>query len=284
MPIQPTEKIWRNGQLIPWEQANIHVMSHVIHYGSSVFEGIRCYGQPSGAAIFGAARAYAAADRLRHDLQYGPALLDGRAVRGGGRRGREQRRRPVLHPLIALRGCSRNRRQPDPARRSMSSSPTSRGASMWQAATALDVYISNWNTSGSPTPCPALAKAGASYTGTRSLIRMEADIERLLPRRSIRAGRERAGFRGLKGENVFLGAQWRAVHAAAGQFEALSGITRDSVLTIARHLGLPVVRAVCSTRAAVHRRRGLLLPERRRRFSPIRSIDRILIGDGTPDR
>ena len=52
MPIQPTEKIWRNGQLIPWEQANIHVMSHVVHYGSSVFEGIRCYGQPSGAAVF----------------------------------------------------------------------------------------------------------------------------------------------------------------------------------------------------------------------------------------
>ena len=52
MPIQPTEKIWRNGQLIPWEQANIHVMSHVVHYGSSVFEGIRCYGQPQGSAVF----------------------------------------------------------------------------------------------------------------------------------------------------------------------------------------------------------------------------------------
>ena len=52
MPIETTNHIWHNGELIPWEKANIHVMSHVIHYGSSVFEGIRCYQQPDGAAIF----------------------------------------------------------------------------------------------------------------------------------------------------------------------------------------------------------------------------------------
>ena len=52
MPIQTTANIWHNGQLIPWDKAQIHVMSHVIHYGSSVFEGIRCYTQPSGAGVF----------------------------------------------------------------------------------------------------------------------------------------------------------------------------------------------------------------------------------------
>ena len=52
MPIQPTAKIWHNGNLIPWDKAQIHVMSHVVHYGSSVFEGIRCYAQPEGAAVF----------------------------------------------------------------------------------------------------------------------------------------------------------------------------------------------------------------------------------------
>src|ERR1700753_2856454 len=52
MPLQTTANIWHNGQLIPWEKAQIHVMSHVIHYGSSVFEGIRCYTQPDGAGIF----------------------------------------------------------------------------------------------------------------------------------------------------------------------------------------------------------------------------------------
>ena len=52
MTIQTTNNIWYNGKLIPWNQAQIHVMSHVVHYGSSVFEGIRCYAQPNGAGIF----------------------------------------------------------------------------------------------------------------------------------------------------------------------------------------------------------------------------------------
>jgi branched-chain amino acid aminotransferase len=52
MPIQATNNIWHNGKLIPWEQANIHVMSHVVHYGSSIFEGIRCYQQKEGASVF----------------------------------------------------------------------------------------------------------------------------------------------------------------------------------------------------------------------------------------
>ena len=52
MPLQPTKNIWHNGKLVPWDQAQIHVMSHVIHYGSSVFEGIRCYKTEQGAAIF----------------------------------------------------------------------------------------------------------------------------------------------------------------------------------------------------------------------------------------
>src|ERR1700727_3707148 len=52
MTLQTTKNIWHNGKLIPWEQAQIHVMSHVIHYGSSVFEGIRCYTQPNGAGVF----------------------------------------------------------------------------------------------------------------------------------------------------------------------------------------------------------------------------------------
>ena len=52
MALETTKTIWHNGEMIPWERAQIHVMSHVIHYGSSVFEGIRCYAQPNGAAIF----------------------------------------------------------------------------------------------------------------------------------------------------------------------------------------------------------------------------------------
>ena len=77
MPIQKTSKIWHNGNLIPWEHANIHVMSHVIHYGSSVFEGIRCYGQPQGSAVFRLPEHMQRLLRLRQDLSHGASLLAG---------------------------------------------------------------------------------------------------------------------------------------------------------------------------------------------------------------
>ena len=70
MAIQKTEKIWHNGKLINWDDATIHVMSHVIHYGSSVFEGIRCYDLPTGPAIFRADRAHAAPARFRQGLPH----------------------------------------------------------------------------------------------------------------------------------------------------------------------------------------------------------------------
>ena len=75
MPIQKTEKIWHNGKLIPWEEATIHVMSHVVHYGSSVFEGVRCYAPPSGPAIFRAPGAHAAFARFGQDLPHRRGLL-----------------------------------------------------------------------------------------------------------------------------------------------------------------------------------------------------------------
>ena len=52
MSIKPTEKIWHNGKFIPWDDAKIHVLSHVVSYGSGLFEGIRCYHTPQGPAIF----------------------------------------------------------------------------------------------------------------------------------------------------------------------------------------------------------------------------------------
>src|SRR2546427_469870 len=76
MAIQQTEKIWHNGKLIPWDDAHIHVMSHVVNYGSSVFEGIRCYALPSGPAIFRAnehmQRLVDSAKIYRIDLDYTP--------------------------------------------------------------------------------------------------------------------------------------------------------------------------------------------------------------------
>ena len=98
MPVKSTEKIWHNGKLIDWDQAKIHVMSHVVNYGSAVFEGVRCYDLPTGPAIF---RAHEHAQRLldsarvyRIPVEYTRQQLVDAMVTVG----RRQRRLALLHP------------------------------------------------------------------------------------------------------------------------------------------------------------------------------------------
>ena len=76
--LTPTEKIWHNGRFINWNDATVHVLAHVVSYGSSVFEGIRCYDTPAGPAVFRAEGTYPAALRFRQNLPHGkPWLLAG---------------------------------------------------------------------------------------------------------------------------------------------------------------------------------------------------------------
>ncbi len=70
MAIQKTDKIWHNGKFIDWDDATLHVMSHVVHYGSSLFEGVRCYALPSGPGYFPRLRAHATPRRLRSHLPH----------------------------------------------------------------------------------------------------------------------------------------------------------------------------------------------------------------------
>src|SRR6516165_6040751 len=102
MAIQATEKIWHNGKLIRWNDAQLHVMSHVINYGSSVFEGIRCYAHADGPAIF----------RLREDLPDRDRLLHRPAVRGRLRDRRRQRRVALLPAPHRPARLWRSRSQP----------------------------------------------------------------------------------------------------------------------------------------------------------------------------
>ena len=98
MAIQKTEKIWHNGQLIPWDDAKLHVMSHVVNYGSSVFEGVRCYQLPTGPAIFRAnehiQRLLDSAKIYRIDVDFTREEL----VAGHDRPDQEQWRLALLHP------------------------------------------------------------------------------------------------------------------------------------------------------------------------------------------
>ena len=273
MPIQPTEKIWRNGQLIPGEQANIHVMSPVVHYGSSVFEDIRCYGQPTGAAVFRLPehmqRLIDSAKIYRMKLPYSldelcAAVVD--VIENNGVA-------PCYIRPIALRGYGEIGVNPtgSPIDVFIANFPWGKYVAGHGGA---DVCISSWNRLA-PNTMPALAKAGANYMNSQ-LIRMEADINGYAEGIAL-------DINGLvsegSGENIFV-VRNGVLYTPPLSNSALSGITRDSVLTIARHMGLPVVEQ-SMPRELLYIADEVFFTGTAAEVSPIRSIDRIVIGDGS---
>src|SRR6202790_4277262 len=173
MPIQTTEKIWHNGDLIPWEDAKIHVMSHVIHYGSSVFEGIRCYAQPHGSAVF---RLPEHMQRLldsgriyRVTIPYTLAQLWAAAVDTIVAHGVS----PCYIRPIVLRGYGEIGVSPkgSPIEVYIANFPWGK---YMPGGDGADVCVSSWNRLA-PNTMPALAKAGANYMNSEP-IRREGDI------------------------------------------------------------------------------------------------------------
>ena len=275
MPLQPTEKIWRNGSLIPWEQATIHVMSHVVHYGSSVFEGIRCYRQPAGAAIFRLPehmqRLLDSAKIYRMPIAYNLDELCAAVVETVEANGVA----PCYIRPIAMRGFGEIGINPlnSPVDVFIANFPW--GKYVAGGHGGADVCVSSWNRLA-PNTMPALAKAGANYMNSQ-LIRMEAEANGYAEGIGL-------DVNGLvsegSGENIFV-VRSGVLYTPPLANSALSGITRDSVLTLARHLGLPVVEQAIP-REMLYIADEVFFTGTAAEVSPVRSIDRIVIGDGNP--
>ena len=272
MPIQATNHIWHNGELIPWDKAQIHVMSHVVHYGSSVFEGIRCYSQANGAGVFRLPehmqRLIDSAKIYRMPLGYtaeelSTAVVDVIEANGVA---------PCYIRPIAFRGYGEIGVNPlrSPVDVYIANFPWGKYVPGNEGA---DVCISSWNRLA-PNTMPALAKAGANYMNSQ-LIRMEAEIN---------GYQEGIGLdvNGLvsegSGENIFV-VRNGVIYTPPLANSALSGITRDSVLTLARHLGLTVVEQAFP-REMLYIADEVFFSGTAAEVSPIRSIDRITVGDG----
>ncbi len=272
MPIQPTANIWHNGTLIPWEKAQIHVLSHVIHYGSSVFEGIRCYSQPQAAAIF----------RLPEHMQ---RLLDSAKVyRMGLPYSLDQlctgvvdlveanETAPCYIRPIALRGYGEIGVNPkgSPIDVYIANFPWGKYVPGDEGA---DVCISSWNRAA-PNTLPSLAKAGGGYLNSQ-LIRMEAEANGYVEGIALDVN----GYLSEgSGENLFV-VRNGVIYTTPLANSVLSGITRDSVLTLARHLGLPVVEQAMP-RELLYIADEAFFTGTAAEVTPIRSVDRILVADG----
>ncbi|HEX4006888.1 MAG TPA: branched-chain amino acid transaminase [Acidobacteriaceae bacterium] len=273
MPIQPTAKIWHNGNLIPWDKAQIHVMSHVVHYGSSVFEGIRCYAQPQGAAIFrlpehmqrllDSARIYRMALPWSLD-QLCSAVVELTEANGVT---------PCYIRPIALRGYGEMGVNPkgSPIEVYIANYPWGK----YVPGDAADVCISSWNRLA-PNTMPSLAKAGANYMNSQ-LIRMEADINGYAEGIAL----DTNGYLSEgSGENLFL-VRNGVIFTTPLANSVLSGITRDSVLTLARHFGIPVVEQALP-REMIYIADEVFFTGTAAEVTPIRSVDRIVVADGNP--
>jgi branched-chain amino acid aminotransferase len=274
MAIQKTEKIWHNGKLIAWDDARIHVMSHVIHYGSSVFEGVRCYSLPGGPAIF---RAQEHAQRLldsakvyRIDVDYTrdeivKAMSDVVANNGVW---------PCYLRPVILRGYGEAGVNPfnSPTEVYVVNYPWGKYLTA-DADTGCDVCVSSW-TRLAPNTLPAMAKAGANYMNSQ-LIKMEAIVNGYAEGIALDTnGYVSEG----SGENVFIVRNGVLQTAPLGN-SVLPGITRDSALQVARDLGIPFVEAVIP-REMLYISDEAFFTGTAAEITPIRSVDKISVGKG----
>jgi branched-chain amino acid aminotransferase len=274
MAIQKLEYIWHNGKLIPWDDATIHVMSHVVHYGSSVFEGIRCYAPPSGPAIFRATehmqRLLDSAKVYRTDVGYTREQLVRAMLETVGSNGAW----PCYVRPIVLRGSGEMGVNPlnSPVEVYIINYPW--GKYLGGEHDGCDVCVSSW-TRIAPNTLPTMAKAGANYMNSQ-LIKMEANVNGFAEGIALDIN----GFVSEgSGENVFIVHREKLITAPLGN-SVLPGITRNSVLQIARDLGITIVEQMIP-REMLYIADEAFFTGTAAEVTPIRSVDKINVGKGT---
>jgi branched-chain amino acid aminotransferase len=273
MPLQTTANIWHNGQLIPWDKAQIHVMSHVVHYGSSVFEGIRCYSLPDGAGVFRLrehmARLVDSAKIYRMPLGYTLDELCGAVVQVIEANGVS----PCYIRPVAFRGYGEIGVNPlrSPVEVYIANYPWGKYFSGNEGA---DVCVSSWSRLA-PNTMPSLAKAGANYMNSQ-LIRMEAETNGYSEGIALDVN----GYLSEgSGENLFV-VRGGVLYTTPLANSVLGGITRSSIMTIARDLGIPVVEQSLP-REMLYIADEAFFTGTAAEVSHLRSVDRIMVGDGT---
>jgi branched-chain amino acid aminotransferase len=270
-----TDWIWRDGEFLRWEDATVHVMSHVVHYGSCVFEGIRSYDTPEGPAIFRLKahirRFYDSCKIYRMVPKASPEELSAACHELMERNGlRECYIRPVAYRGVGAAGLHPG------------SSPVETAIIVWPwgaylGSEALErgvsVKVSSWSRPGANTH-PTMAKAGGNYLVSQ-LMRMEATED----------GYDEAiglGTNGLvsegSGQNIFLLYRGELITPSIDG-SILAGITRECIVQLARDMEIPV-REGPVPREMLYVADEVFMVGTATEVTPIRSVDRIQVGDG----
>ncbi|HEX6179425.1 MAG TPA: branched-chain amino acid transaminase [Thermoanaerobaculia bacterium] len=275
MPFEEVKKIWMNGRLVDFADAKIHVLTHALHYGSGLFEGIRCYETKNGPAVFRLdehiRRLYDSSRIYRMEVPYSfeefkSACLD--VIRAN------EFNDCYLRPLV-YRGFHSLGVHP-------AKCPVDVMVAAWVWGKYLgaegfekgvDVRVASWNRMA-PNTFPALAKATANYMNS-ILIRQEASADGYAEGIALDVdGYVSEG----SGENVFVVRDNRILTPPLGA-SILAGITRDTIIRLARDLGFEVVETLIP-REALYVADELFLTGTAAEVTPVRSVDRIAIGAG----
>jgi len=274
MPVQKTGKIWHNGKLIAWDEATLHVMSHVVNYGSSIFEGVRCYKLPSGPAIFRAAehiqRLLDSSKIYRIEVPYTRDEL----VKAMLNLVQQNGVWPCYIRPIVLRGYGEIGVNPfnSPTEVYVANYPWGKYLGT-DPEEGVDVCVSSW-TRNAPNTMPAMAKAGANYMNSQ-LIKMEAIVNGYVEGIALDVnGYVSEG----SGENIFMVRNGSLLTAPLGN-SVLPGITRDSVITLAKDLGITVVEQMIP-REMLYISDEVFFTGTAAEITPIRSVDKIKVGTG----
>jgi branched-chain amino acid aminotransferase len=275
MAIKATDYVWHNGQLIPWDDAKLHVMAHVINYGSSVFEGIRCYHSDKGPAIFRLRdhmlRLVQSCKIYRIELDYSLDELCRAAVEVVG----VNKVSPCYIRPIVLRGYGQVGVNPfnSPTEVYIANYEWGKYLGAADCDDGVDVCVSSW-TRLAPNTMPTMAKAGANYMNSQ-LIKMEAIVNGYSEGIALDVnGYVSEG----SGENIFVVHKDRIYTPPLGN-SVLPGITRNSVLHIAQELGIPVVEQIIP-REMLYIADELFFSGTAAEITPIRSVDKITVGHG----
>ena len=275
MPVQATEKIWHNGKWIKWDDAKLHVLSHVVSYGSAVFEGIRCYDTKQGPAIFRLRehihRLYNSAKIYRMEIPFSPDEICNTACEVV----QQNKLNACYVKPIVLRGYGEVGVNPLNSPIDVYMACWSWGAYLGPDALAkgVDIGVSSW-TRIAPNTLPAMSKAAANYMNSQ-LIRMEASFNNYAEGIALDAdGHVSEG----SGMNVFL-VNDGVLYTPPLATSILPGITRDTVVKIAEDLGIPVKETVIP-REMLYIVDEVFFVGTAVEITPIRSVDRIEVGKG----
>ncbi len=277
MPITPTEKIWLDGELVDWDKAQIHVLTHSLHYGSGVFEGVRAYPTSRGVAVFRLTdhinRLFTSAKVFMIDIPYSPAELVAASKEVVRVNGLDDG--CYLRPIVYL-GYGEMGLNPLPC-------PVSVAIAAWPwgtylgdegVANGIRLKVSSWQRHD-PNAVPTAAKGTGMYVNS-SLAKVEA----------LKAGYDEAVLLAsdgrvseCTGENIFVVVGRRVVTPPTSDSTALAGITQDSVQTIARDLGYEVATETL-IRTDLYTADEAFLTGTAAEVVPIREVDDRTVGTG----